>query len=68
MEGARAWLRKMGPPHPILAERGLVVDEDPAQEATEAFNKAIKHAKVRNRKSVNLLAVRDPYTYTRTQE
>jgi len=37
----------MGPPHPILAERGLVVDEDPAQEATEAFNKAIKHAKVR---------------------
>ena len=47
MEGPRAWLRKMGPPHPILAERGLVVDEDPAQEATEAFNKAIKHAKVR---------------------
>ena len=66
MEGARAWLRKMGPPHPILAERGLVVDEDPAQEATEAFNKAIEHAKVRE--SVNLLAVRDPYTYTRTQE
>lgn len=67
MEGARAWLRKMGPPHPMLAERGLVVDEDPAKEAAEAFDKAIQHAKVGG--SVvhsDPLGVRDPRAHTNT--